>query len=490
MLHKEVENLLKELEIKSEQCDELELDLKFREFQNQGVVDGALLAQQAENAETRADQKKIVIERLEEKNQDFAVDLNGLRSQEQTKNQAISELERKVAKLELEKNRLTAQLQKKGQQSGLLTYLTPRAATNTSMDASQNQSLNFTSRSKSFANVVIHKLKRRVSFAGGNLNLNNSRPSFHMKSHANLSIYRVSEASNESPDKVSSGKVTRRKSLHVSAAGADQTSLGLGSTKRGRVSASFYFHANQLSAWQSNLSNNEEIEAPAEEDLKEVTLKIPQPRERGDKGLVNYRSQLQNTQSSISGIMIQRSSSILKTNEPLSTVQDEQGIYPYFKNPLHIRSLKSLNDENSQMGSSQKDCSRSIIRSCKNQASDTQLSPGKLIQSSTGRAQRHKQRRAYNNNSLSKNDPILFLEEISPHSLCSEAGDVSFESKGIEQDYDQICLKVHLHPLHHVIRSLLETHFKKNGGGTDQSVSKILQSKSTLAINCSLWKDK
>ena len=68
MLHKEVENLLKELEIKSEQCDELELDLKFREFQNQGVVDGALLAQQAENAQTRADQKKIVIERLEEKN--------------------------------------------------------------------------------------------------------------------------------------------------------------------------------------------------------------------------------------------------------------------------------------------------------------------------------------------------------------------------------------------------------------------------------------
>lgn len=67
------------------------------------------------------------------------------------------------------------------------------------------------------------------------------------------------------------------------------------------------------------------------------------------------------------------------------------------------------------------------------------------------------------------------------------AGDVSFESKGIEQDYDQICLKVNLHPLHHVARNLLNDHFAQNGGSTEQSVAKILQSKNTLAINVMLW---
>lgn len=66
-------------------------------------------------------------------------------------------------------------------------------------------------------------------------------------------------------------------------------------------------------------------------------------------------------------------------------------------------------------------------------------------------------------------DPVMHLEEVSPNScLCSEVGDVSFESKGIEQEYDQICLKVSLHPLHFVIKNLLATHFKKNGGGTEQ----------------------
>ena len=55
---------------------------------------------------------------------------------------------------------------------------------------------NFTSRSKSFANNVLSRLKRRVSFAGRS----NAR-SFHMNSKANLSIYRVEEESNESPSK-------------------------------------------------------------------------------------------------------------------------------------------------------------------------------------------------------------------------------------------------------------------------------------------------
>lgn len=72
---------------------------------------------------------------------------------------------------------------------------------------SQNESMNnFSSRSKSFANNVIHKLKRRVSFHSGI----QSRPSFHMRSQANLSIYRVSEASNESPDKHSTSAKRRK----------------------------------------------------------------------------------------------------------------------------------------------------------------------------------------------------------------------------------------------------------------------------------------
>ena len=85
---------------------------------------------------------------------------------------------------------------------------------------------------------------------------------------------------------------------------------------------------------------------------------------------------------------------------------------------------------------------------------------------------------------------MIHLEEISPHSIHSEAGDVSFESKNIEQEYDQICLKVCLHPLHFVVKNLLATHFKKNGGGSDHQVGNIMQSKACLAVNATLWKNK
>jgi len=33
-------------------------------------------------------------------------------------------------------------------------------------------------------------------------------------------------------------------------------------------------------------------------------------------------------------------------------------------------------------------------------------------------------------------EAVFQLEEISPNSIHSEAGDVSFESKGIEQEFD------------------------------------------------------
>ena len=86
--------------------------------------------------------------------------------------------------------------------------------------------------------------------------------------------------------------------------------------------------------------------------------------------------------------------------------------------------------------------------------------------------------------------PATVLEEISPHSQHSEAGDVSFESKGIEQDFDQICLKVSIHPLHFVVKNLLQQYFKRNGGGSSDHVGRMLQSKSSVAINVTLWKNK
>ncbi len=60
----------------------------------------------------------------------------------------------------------------------------------------------------------------------------------------------------------------------------------------------------------------------------------------------------------------------------------------------------------------------------------------------------------------------------------------------MSQDFDHVCLKVHLHPMHHVISKMLEMHFKRNGGNSGQSIASILQSKTTLAINGNLWKDK
>ena len=48
---------------------------------------------------------------------------------------------------------------------GANAMLTPSSAPNITMSTvSQDQSLNFTMRSKSIANNVIHRLKRRVSF--------------------------------------------------------------------------------------------------------------------------------------------------------------------------------------------------------------------------------------------------------------------------------------------------------------------------------------
>lgn len=78
----------------------------------------------------------------------------------------------------------------------------------------------------------------------------------HARSQRHLAIYPVSEASNESPEKMSSGNAKRNKSSTLK---PDQAK------SRGRVSASFYFHANKLSVWQSEADLHDANTRPADE---------------------------------------------------------------------------------------------------------------------------------------------------------------------------------------------------------------------------------
>ena len=65
-------------------------------------------------------------------------------------------------------------------------------------------------------------------------------------------------------------------------------------------------------------------------------------------------------------------------------MQDEDAMYPYFKNPMHIRSIKSLHDDNS-VGSSPQTDKRMICRSGSGKKEQSH-GPGKLIENSAGRA--------------------------------------------------------------------------------------------------------
>ncbi len=116
-----------------------------------------------------------------------------------------------------------------------------------------NQAKNLGERSKSLASLVIHKLKRRVSFRGKSGLGCQSRPSFHMRS----SIYKISESSNESPEKHSSNKQQNASVNHLNRY-EDNFDTTLMNKGQGGASASFNFHANQLSIWQSNISNHGE----------------------------------------------------------------------------------------------------------------------------------------------------------------------------------------------------------------------------------------
>lgn len=83
------------------------------------------------------------------------------------------------------------------------------------------------------------------------------------------------------------------------------------------------------------------------------------------------------------------------------------------------------------------------------------------------------------------------MEEISPvNNFSMEAGNVSFESINCELDFDQLCLKNHVSPLHFAIQQQLEDFVMKNGGISLDAINKSLKSKSTLAINVGVWKEK
>ena len=64
-LRKEIDTIMNENEQKDQKIKDLELELKFSDFQRQGQVDGALVALKAENAANSAASKQIVIERLD-----------------------------------------------------------------------------------------------------------------------------------------------------------------------------------------------------------------------------------------------------------------------------------------------------------------------------------------------------------------------------------------------------------------------------------------
>ena len=68
----------------------------------------------------------------------------------------------------------------------------------------------------------------------------------------------------------------------------------------------------------------------------------------------------------------------------------------------------------------------------------------------------------------------------------SEAGDVSFESKIMDHNYDQIGIRATANPYHFDIKNLLSQYLKKNNT-MHNTVGKILQSKNILAIQAGLW---
>ncbi len=80
-----------------------------------------------------------------------------------------------------------------------------------------------------------------------------------------------------------------------------------------------------------------------------MPLKIPTLAEISS---LSISLKLRNNDTSHSGsrlLNIERSCDNLR--EPVTTIHDEEALYPYFSKPDHIRSMKSLHDHSSASGS-------------------------------------------------------------------------------------------------------------------------------------------
>lgn len=202
---------------------------------------------------------------------------------------------------------------------------------------------------------MIQKLQRRVSFrAPDTPNLQSFN---NMQSKDLMSIYRVSEASNESPDKISR---TNRNSIN---------SRRRDKSHSGRISASFYFHANKLSAWQSDASKAEDggeyvdelseliVPVPmAQKKTLSLTLHLPGKhvnllgKSKSSEAPPQYKSKevlLANKKSKFHSANQKSQSKKEIFIEPVTTLKDEEVTYPFFSNPTHIRSIRSQHDYSS-----------------------------------------------------------------------------------------------------------------------------------------------
>ena len=83
MLRQEIDRVISENEVKEQRIKDLELELKFSDFQRQGMVDGEMIAKQAEEAVNNVAQGQIMIDTLYKKNQAYSSNLDGLKSTEQ-----------------------------------------------------------------------------------------------------------------------------------------------------------------------------------------------------------------------------------------------------------------------------------------------------------------------------------------------------------------------------------------------------------------------
>ena len=134
-------------------------------------------------------------------------------------------------------------------------------------------------------------------------------------------------------------------------------------SSRGRVSQSFYFHANRLSFWQSNASiledkQNVRLRLKRADQTDEYTSMIRLPNNNSLTMQVKSAEEIPSMirpersirQEYSQGISVHvlgtdNSKSQIKASnggEAQTTMHDEQGLHPYFSNPNQIRSMKSL----------------------------------------------------------------------------------------------------------------------------------------------------